>query len=185
MAVPRLVLPAPLPPPQAEAHLTFHMRPGPSERVPRAQRDRGNPGGGRSEAGAGISFAPAGRASQRVKPSGPAAGHHHDPTVAVPEQGLLCPQDLHRRGRVLGQVCQAASMRDEAGAHLRGRRRKVTRVAGSGDVSRPREPGHRSAVMGSQQRAQWIDRFSLQHHLCGLAAPGPAPRPVPCSPLRR
>lgn len=37
----------------------------------------------------------------------------------VPEQGLLCSQDLDGGGRVLGQVGQTASMRDQPSSHLK------------------------------------------------------------------
>lgn len=36
---------------------------------------------------------------------------------AAPEQRLLCAQDLHSGGRVLGQIGEGAGMRDEARAH--------------------------------------------------------------------
>lgn len=36
----------------------------------------------------------------------------------VPEQGLLCSQDLHGGRRVLRQVGQAAGVRDETSSHL-------------------------------------------------------------------
>lgn len=37
----------------------------------------------------------------------------------VPEQGLLCSQDLNGGGRVLGEVGETAGMRDETGSHLK------------------------------------------------------------------
>ena len=38
--------------------------------------------------------------------------------MCLPEQGLLCPQNLHCRGWVLGQVRQTACVRDQPSTHL-------------------------------------------------------------------
>ena len=36
----------------------------------------------------------------------------------LPKEGFLSTKNLHRGGGVLGQICQATSMRNESGTHL-------------------------------------------------------------------